>query len=98
MTKKQELLGTTAAPIGGQPAAPNIPALIVTEAEAATMLRLSVRTLQRLRLDGGGPRWVRLTDRHRLGYAIADLQAWVRARSMTSTSAATVAREAGEAA
>jgi predicted DNA-binding transcriptional regulator AlpA len=97
MTKKRELLGTTAVPASGQLAAPNIPDLIVTEAEAATMLRLSARTLQRLRLDGNGPRWIRLTGR-RLGYAIADLQEWVRSRSIASTSAATVARKAGEAA
>jgi hypothetical protein len=63
--------------------------LVVTEVEAGHMLRLSVRTMQRLRLDGDGPRFVRLTGR-RIGYAISDLRAWVQARSMASTAEATV--------
>ena len=67
----------------------NIPALVLTEDEAARMLRLSARTMQRLRLDGDGPRFVKLTGR-RIGYAIGDLQAWVRARSVASTSNSTV--------
>jgi predicted DNA-binding transcriptional regulator AlpA len=61
--------------------------LVLTEDEAARLLRLSARTLQRLRLEGEGPRFVRLTGR-RIGYAISDLEAWVRARSVASTSEA----------
>jgi hypothetical protein len=87
-----DILGKVAAAVpgtGGGQAEIDIPALVATEEEAARMLRLSVRTMQRLRLDGDGPRFVRLTGR-RIGYAIGDLQAWVRARSVASTSEATV--------
>lgn len=58
--------------------------IIVTETEAAEMLRLSPRTMQRLRLDGSGPAFVQLTQR-RLGYRIVDLSDWTRARAGTAT-------------
>lgn len=58
--------------------------LIISETEAAKMLCLSVRTIQRLRLEGGGPRFVKLTGR-RVGYTIGDIQTWVRARSVANT-------------
>jgi hypothetical protein len=70
--------------------------LVVTEEEAGRMLRLSVRTMQRLRLDGDGPRFVRLTGR-RIGYSIGDLQKWVQRRSVASTAEATVRARAGSA-
>jgi len=57
----------------------------VTEEEAARLLRLSARTMQRMRLDGGGPVFVRLTDR-RIGYTRAGLDAWIGERVATSTS------------
>ncbi len=60
--------------------------LIVTEAEAARLLRLSVRTLQRLRIEGDGPPFVRLTSGRRLGYLRTDLETWARSRSARSTS------------
>jgi predicted DNA-binding transcriptional regulator AlpA len=59
--------------------------LILNESEAAKMLRLSPRTMQRLRLDGGGPTFVRLTA-HRIGYRISDLDAWTIQRLAASTS------------
>lgn len=62
------------------------PSLVVTEAEAGKMLGLSLRTMQRLRLDGGGPSFVRLTDR-RIGYSVEALQQWMRSREVVSTSA-----------
>jgi len=61
--------------------------LVVTEAQAGRMLGLSLRTMQRLRLDGGGPAFVKLTDR-RIGYAVETLQQWLRSREVASTSAA----------
>ena len=67
-----------------------IPALVLTEAEAAKALRLSVRTMQRMRLDGDGPVFVMMRGR-RVGYRIGALTDWVRAREATSTSAVTVA-------
>ncbi len=63
------------------------PLLVVTEAEAGKMLGLSLRTMQRLRLDGGGPAFVKLTDR-RIGYSVETLQQWLRTREVASTSAA----------
>jgi len=90
--------GPRTAAAGPDPTTPVSLALIVTEAEAAKLLRLSTRTLQRLRLDGDGPEFVRLTPTgSRLGYTLAALQAWVRQRSVTSTSAATVAAQDGAA-
>jgi hypothetical protein len=62
--------------------------LIVTEAEAARVLRLSPRTLQRMRLEGGGPGFVKLTER-RIGYPVASLESWVAERTVRSTSEAT---------
>lgn len=54
--------------------------LIVTEAEAAHMLRISPRTLQRMRALGGGPPIVRLSER-RIGYSVAALNAWMADRT-----------------
>ena len=83
MTRSQSLASATAAP------APT--PLVVTEIEAAQMLRVSPRTLQRLRLEGGGPAFVQLTGTgSRIGYPVAALHAWLAARTVTSTSDATV--------
>lgn len=60
--------------------------LIVSEEEAAKLLNLSPRSLQRLRLDGGGPPFVQLSER-RIGYAVEALQAWIASRQRASTSA-----------
>lgn len=65
--------------------------LVVTEAEAAKMVRLSVRSLQRLRVSGDGPRYVQLTAR-RIGYTPAALREWIASRGAASTSAVTVLR------
>ena len=74
---------------------PNSPQLIATEDEAATLLRLSPRTLQRLRVEGDGPSFVQLTGR-RVGYAVAALEDWIKSRSVRSTSAASItARKQG---
>ncbi len=62
-------------------------ALVVSEEHAARMLSLAPRTLQSLRLEGGGPPHVALTSR-RVGYLVSELEAWARQRSRTSTSAA----------
>lgn len=66
--------------------ATDIGRLILTEAEAAKLLCLSRRTLQRMRIDGGGPRYIKMG--RRLGYTKADLVTWVEARGATSTSQA----------
>jgi excisionase family DNA binding protein len=55
-----------------------------TQAEAAELLRLSERTLERLRVTGEGPRFVKAG--RRVLYRDADLDAWVDARTKSSTS------------
>jgi predicted DNA-binding transcriptional regulator AlpA len=61
--------------------------LIVTEAEAAKMLCISQRTLQRLRANGDGPPVIRLTE-WRIGYPIAGLKAWTLDRCQPPQTAA----------
>jgi predicted DNA-binding transcriptional regulator AlpA len=57
-------------------------AIVLNELDAARRLSMSPRTLQRLRLNGDGPRYVRLTPGgSRVGYALADLKAWVAERT-----------------
>lgn len=61
---------------------------VLKENAAASLLGMSARTMQRMRLDGGGPPYVQLTDR-RIGYTETALHDWIRERTVTSTSAAT---------
>jgi len=49
----------------------------LSESQAAALLRLSTRTLQRYRRDGAGPQYTRLGPR-RIRYARSDLEAWLR--------------------
>lgn len=65
--------------------------VVMSEEDAAVALNLSVRSLQRLRVDGGGPRYVMLTKR-RLGYTRASLDEWVNERSVSSTSQVAASR------
>jgi predicted DNA-binding transcriptional regulator AlpA len=53
--------------------------------EAARYIGLAVSTLEKLRLTGGGPRFIRLAPRA-VGYAIADLNDFIESRRRTSTS------------
>ena len=57
-----------------------------TQAEAAKALRLSERTLERSRLTGLGPAYVKAG--RRVLYRQADLEAWVAAQMRVSTSEA----------
>jgi hypothetical protein len=52
--------------------------------EAATFLNLSPRTLEKMRVIGGGPRFRKFG--RRVLYAVADLEVWANARSCDSTS------------
>ncbi|MBE7202345.1 MAG: helix-turn-helix domain-containing protein [Parafilimonas terrae] len=56
---------------------------LLTEAEAAELLSLSVRTLQAWRYDNSGPRYCRLGRQIR--YRRADLLAWIEARTPESS-------------
>ena len=60
--------------------------MIRTEQEAADILKISVRTLQRWRREGQGPRYTRLGVR-RLGYSDEELQAWTRRNVFASRAA-----------
>lgn len=63
--------------------------LVVSERQAASMVGLGARTLQKKRLDGTGPAFVQLTER-RIGYAVIELQRWISSRSVRSTAEVTV--------
>ena len=58
--------------------------LLLTQREAATVLRCSERTLERLRVSGQGPRYVKTV--RRVLYRESDLEAWLSARAVRSTS------------
>jgi excisionase family DNA binding protein len=59
---------------------------LLTQREAAGVLRLSERTLERLRVAGGGPVYVKAGRLVR--YREADLEAWINSRVVASTSEA----------
>lgn len=58
---------------------------LLTEAQAADFLNLSIRTLQAWRVRGGGPLFVRLGRSVR--YRRADIQSWLDANALPHTSA-----------
>ncbi|NHO54931.1 hypothetical protein GOB87_13415 [Acetobacter estunensis] len=66
-----------------------LPPLVLSESAAADVIALAPRTLQKMRLRGDGPPYVQLTGR-KVGYSVQALQQWVAARSVRSTSDATV--------
>lgn len=70
---------------------------VLNERQAAELTGLSCRTLQRYRLEGGGPAFVRLSA-SRVGYRRSVLDAWLASRTFTSTSdeAARVQRVAAQ--
>jgi predicted DNA-binding transcriptional regulator AlpA len=53
--------------------------------DAARYLGLAASTLEKLRLTGGGPRFIRIGFRA-VGYAIGDLDAFIEGRRRHSTS------------
>jgi len=57
---------------------------LLTQREAASALRLSERTLERLRLQGGGPPFVKANRSVR--YRECDLEKWIETRVVSSTS------------
>ncbi|WP_431284947.1 helix-turn-helix transcriptional regulator [Humitalea sp. 24SJ18S-53] len=69
------------------------PETLLDEDATARFLSLSPRSLQRMRVEGGGPVFTRLGER-RVAYRHADLVAWVAARRFASTSAETAGKPA----
>jgi excisionase family DNA binding protein len=63
---------------------PNEPAQYLTPPEAAEYLRISVSTLAKLRVYGGGPAFTRIGRAIR--YARTELDAFMAARTARSTS------------
>jgi hypothetical protein len=61
---------------------------LLTTAEAAHLLRLSDRTLERFRVEGTGPRYVKAGpgNRARVLYRKDDLEAWLDGFRFRSTS------------
>jgi predicted DNA-binding transcriptional regulator AlpA len=57
---------------------------LLTQREAALNLRLSERTLERLRVTGTGPRFVRAGRSIR--YREIDIESWIASRVVGSTS------------
>jgi len=59
---------------------------LLTQREAASALRLSERTLERMRVSGqGGPKFIRCGLRA-VRYRQSDLEDWIAGRAVRSTS------------
>jgi excisionase family DNA binding protein len=57
---------------------------LLTQRDAARLLSLSIRTLERMRVTGLGPRFIKLGNSVR--YRESDLEQWIASRSVASTS------------
>jgi len=69
------------------------PPALLGAAAAAEHLGVKPQTLRAWRLRGGGPAYVRLSGpTGRVAYRLADLDAWIAARTFTSTAAESAAR------
>jgi len=62
----------------------DLPSRYLRTPEAARMVGLSIRTLEKHRIYGTGPRYSKLGGR--VVYSVEDLQAWVAQGTKTSTS------------
>jgi predicted DNA-binding transcriptional regulator AlpA len=58
---------------------------VLSEHRAAELLGLSVRTLQRFRVEGRGPRFLKL-GRKRVAYSETEIAAWLQSCQRESTS------------
>ena len=56
-----------------------------SEKQAAKLLNLSPKTLQKYRIIGGGPRFIRVSARC-VRYRIVDLRVWQESKLVSSTS------------
>jgi excisionase family DNA binding protein len=69
-------------------AAPDPQSPLLRQSEAADHLRLSQRTLERWRVSGTGPAFVKLG--RRVLYRKLDLEEWIASRVLHSTSEAAI--------
>lgn len=60
--------------------------IYLTETQTAEMLSISARTLQRFRVEGGGPKYFKAGKR--VLYAVPDLDAWLNENHHSNTSEA----------
>lgn len=81
------------APADGRTVGASDPDILLSEAETCALTGLADRTLQRKRLDGTGPNFVKLG--RRVLYRRRDVLAWIEANTFASTSAVTVAAQRG---
>lgn len=59
--------------------------LLLTETEASKLIEFSVRTLQKWRMQGRGPKFVKVSARA-IRYRREDVDAWIESRLRSSTS------------
>lgn len=62
---------------------------LLSVVETAEFLGLSGSTLERMRLDGSGPPFIKLgagKKRAKVAYRISDIRAWIAGQRFTSTS------------
>lgn len=78
------------------PCLPDVPWRVYSPREVALLTGNSERTLQRLRGNGGGPEFVKLTGK-KIGYTGEALRRWIESRSVRSTSDASVHLDGGAA-
>jgi excisionase family DNA binding protein len=57
---------------------------LLTQKQGAELLRLSERTLERLRVSGTGPKFIRIG--HSIRYRQSDVEAWLASRVVSNTS------------
>jgi predicted DNA-binding transcriptional regulator AlpA len=57
---------------------------LLTQRQAAELLCLSERTLERFRVSGVGPKFVHMG--HSIRYRLSDVEAWIASRTVGSTS------------
>ena len=83
------MLGGDSGCLMGIPVKPTPPELtFLTSVEAADLLRVSRRTLERMRIEGTGPRYLKVGPgkRSRVIYRQTDIIAWLDRQSFASTS------------
>jgi hypothetical protein len=59
--------------------------LLMTPTELSQRLHVSIRSLERMRSDGSGPPWIRVSAgrrRGRIAYPEAGLQTWIEQRTI----------------